>query len=304
MFKAALYGNVLDFILMKKIYANKNFLKSEINNRTIYGGDGIKKGTPKTDPFLFLIGMPIVENKDINPYYTYVNKKNILSKKDVFLESGRKKELFVGEHIYLKNQTLNESDIVISYCKETAVNRHDVITITSKKAPNRLKEIYSFLLSDIHAYFQFLTTSAWGVSTRPAIKFKEYLSFPLVELDEKTRANLLNLVNEFLKPFEKHYDMFNFGEPEPDSNILEQINDIIYDLYGINGYEKDLIDYLLNVSRFQFQENRQDLFTKRVDTDIKFLKKYADVYIQEFGKVYTDEFLQDNSGLIGGSSGD
>jgi hypothetical protein len=292
MFKMALYGNVLDFVLMKKICSNKNILKNQIDNRIVYWGDGILKGTPKSKPFLSLIGMPIVENEEVTQYYTKINKNRVLSKRDVFLESARKKELFEGEHIYLKVQTLNESDIVVSYCKDTAVNRHDVITITSKKAIKKLKEIYSFLLSDIHTYYQFLSTSAWGVSTRPAIKNKEYLSFPFIEPSERTKYELLILVNQFLKYFEKYYAKFTLGYPEFDKDILLQINKIINDLYEIKEYEKDLIDYLLNVSRYQFQESKYDLFTEKVDTNIKFLKKYADVYIQEFEKIYTDEYIQ------------
>jgi hypothetical protein len=294
MFKLALYGNVLDFVLLKKIFSNKNTLKKQIDNRTIFVGDGILKGTPKPDstPVKFLIGMPVVENDEIEPYYTKVNKKNTLSREDTFLEGGRKEELFIGEHIFLKKQTLNESDVVVSYCKDSAVNRHDSIIITSKKETDKLKVIYSFFLSDIHTYFQFITSSAWGVSTRPAIRLKEYLSFPFIEPDNKTKEKLISLVNQFLEPFEKHYSKFNFGDPIKDEKSLSQINEIINDLYGINNYEKDLIDYVLNVSRYQFQESKQNLFTKAMDSDIKFLKKYADVYIKEFEKIYNDEFMQ------------
>jgi hypothetical protein len=292
LFKVALYGNVLDFLLLKKIYSNKNILKNQIDNQTIFAGDGILKGTPKSAPVKFLIGKPIIENDEIKPFYTSINKNNTLSKEDVFLESGRKEELFIGEHIFLKKQTLNESDIVVSYCKETVVNRHDSIIITSKKATDKLKEIYSFFLSNIHIYFQFLSSSAWGVSTRPAIRLIEYLSFPFIELDSNTEEKLICLVNQFLAPFEKHYRKFNLKKPRKDEKVLSQINDIINDLYEIKNYEKDLIDYVLNVSRYQFQESKQDLFTKEVDSDINFLKKYADVYTKEFGKIYDNEFMQ------------
>jgi methylase of polypeptide subunit release factors len=298
LFKVALYGNVLDFKLLKQIYSNKNVLKNYIDNKTIFGGDGILKGTPKANPFSFLIDMPIVENEEINPYYTFVNKNNRLSINDVYLEGGRKKELFVGEHIYLKMQTLNESEIVVSYSKETAVNRHDVITLTSEKEISRLKEIYSILLSDIHTYFQFLSTSAWGVSTRPAIKLKEYLSFPMVDFDEKRRIELINLVNQFLQPFEKHYKQEIRSESLPvNEKILSKINTVINDLYGIQGYEIDLINYVLNVSRYQFQENKQHLLNfaneKNHYRNREFvLKEYAEVYLQEFEKIYTDEFMQ------------
>jgi hypothetical protein len=293
MFKVALYGNSLDFKLLKQIYSNKNRLKNYIDDKIIFGGDGILKGTPKAEPFSFLINMPIVENEEIKLFYTPVNKSNLLSINDAFLEKGRKKELFVGEHIYLKLQTLQESDIVVSYSTETAVHRHDVLSLTSEKSINKLKELYSFLISDLHKYFQFLSTSAWGVSTRPAIKLIEYLSFPIIESDEKTKTELINLVNQFLHSFEEYYKQEIRSESLPvNQEILSKISSTINDLYGIKGYEKDLINYVLHVSRYQFQESKQQLFTRRVNLDKAFLEKYADVYLQEFGKIYDDEFMQ------------
>ena len=297
MFKVALYGNVLDFLLLRKIYSNKKTLNDYIDNKTIYKGDGILTGTPKPDPFLFLVGMPIVENAEIQPYYTNVNKEKTLSDKDVFLESGRIKELFFGEHIYLKLQTLQESDIVVSYGIDNAVHRHDVLSLTSEQSINKLKELYSFLISNLHKYFQFLSASAWGVSTRPAIKVLEYLSFPIIEPDKKTKTKLIYLVNRFLKPFQEHYAKFNMGEPQPNKKLLAKINNIIYELYGIRGYEKDLIDYVLNVSRYQFQESKQHLlnFTSEKNHSRNrelVLQNYAEVYLQEFQKIYDDEFMQ------------
>jgi len=298
LFKVALYGNVLDFVLLKKINSNRNTLKDFVDNKTIHKGDGILTGTPKSNPFSFLIGMPIVENVEVQPYYTNVNKEKTLSEKDVFLESGRVKELFVGEHIYLKLQTLQESDIVVSYSPENAVHRHDVLSLTSKQSVNKLKELYSFLITNLHKYFQFLSTSSWGVSTRPVIKLIEYLSFPIIEPNEKTKTELINLVNQFLKPFEEHYKQDTRSESLPiNKKILSKINTIINDLYGINDYEKDLIDYVLNVSRYQFQESKQHLLnftneTKHYRNKELVLENYAEVYLQEFGKIYDDEFIQ------------
>jgi hypothetical protein len=298
LFKAALYGNVLDYNLLKKIRFNKTILNDYIDNQTIFCGDGVLKGTPKTKPFSFLIGMSIVENEKIGLYYTQVNKNKVLSDETVHLESGRRKELFIGEHIYLKMQTLNESEIVVSYSTADAVHKHDVNAITSEKATDSLKMLYSILLSDIHTYFQFLSTSAWGVATRPAIRLKEYLSFPIIKPDEKTKNKLISLVNQFLKPFEAYYKRDIRSENLPiNKDILLNINNIINDLYGIGGYEKDLIDYVLNVSRYQFQESKQHLldFTDEKNHYLNrffVLEKYAEVYLQEFGKIYTDEFIQ------------
>lgn len=300
MFKVALYGNTLDFVAINKIVENKSKINDYIDNKTIFCGDGILKGTPKPTPFSFLIDLPIIENEEVKSYYTNVNIEKTMTLDDTYLESGRKLELFKGEHIYLKSQTLNESDIVISYNNQTAVNRHDVITITSENEIDKLKEIYALLISDIHTYYQFLTSSAWGVSTRPAIRLKEYKNFPCVTLNTQHQQKLTSQINDFFENFIQYYKDEIRSETLPVSkNILKNINKLINELYRINEAEKDLIDYVLNVSRYQFQESKQDLiidFTHTNKNDYRnketVLKQYAEVFLREIESIYDNEYIQ------------
>lgn len=55
-----------------------------------------------------------------------------------------------------------------------------------------------------------------------------------------------------------------------DYKILNKINEIVNNLYSIKGYEKDLINYVLEVSRYQFQESKQQNFLRKVDGDKDF----------------------------------
>lgn len=292
MFKVALYGNTLDFNLLKKISLSQNKLSDKIDNKNIFKGDGILKGKPKTEPFNWLLGLPIIENSEIKQYYTNINESVVLKENDIYLESGRRIELFKGSHIYLKSQTLNESEIVVSFNEKTTVHRHDAIGITSEKMIDDLKVIYSFLITNIYTYYQYLTSSAWGVSTRPAIRLEEYFSFPIIDFNDNTKNILIELIDRFFEPYKEFYSKFNLGEPQRNEQVFNEINLIINKLYEIKEYEKDLIDYVLNVSRYQFQESKQHLFTRLIDSDEEFLEKYVNVYIQEFERIYDDEFMQ------------
>jgi hypothetical protein len=293
MFKVALYGNILDFVLLKKISALKTINVSRlIDNTILFKGAGIERGKdPK--PFYELIGLPIIENEDIKQDYLSIssNTKKI-TENDIHLSRGRNKNIFIGNKILFKEQAFNESEPLISYASEDLVFRKGFFSISSKN-DDYIKFLYAFFKSDLNTYFLFLVSAAWGIGTRPAIRFNdELLSFPIIEPDEKTKTNLIDLINCFLQPYQEYYNQFNLGEPQRNKSVLNQINSIIDDLYGIKSYEKDLIDYVLNVSRYQFQESKQQLFTRRVDLDEAFLEKYADVYLQEFGKIYDDEFMQ------------
>lgn len=291
MFKVALYGNTLDFHFLKKFKHLPCKIKDQINKDEGYTGAGIKSniGDHHAD---FLIGMPLIENSQIQEYYTFLSKDHkTLTKKDVYYESGRKKELFVGGKILIKEQARNESEIVISFIDKNCVFKNGIWGITAKI--ELLKLLYAICISKVYTYDIFMTSCSWGVSTRPQIRLnEEYLSFPFIEPKIEKQKELIGLVNKFLQPFKDYYKKFTLGEPEADKNILKKINDAINDLYGVKDYEKDLIDYVLDVSRYQFQESKQEKFTRAIHKDLPFLEKYADVFLKEFSKIYTDEYIQ------------
>ena len=302
MFKVALYGDVLDFVLLSKVPKLPFSIETYLENNNIHSGNGIKRGGDKAEKKHFdsLIGLPILEMTGIKEYYTPIlDTLTTLKKQDVFLESGRRNiDLFKGKRILFGKRTKNESDINISLVEKDCVFR-DSMNAMSFNTDNetQINVIYSILISDLFIYYQYLTSSNWGIYY-PEIHKTEFLSFPFIEPNEETKSQLIDLVNQFLQPLQEHWKQDTRSESLPiNEKIFFKINSIINDLYGINGYEKDLIDYVLNVSRYQFQESKQDFleFTSKKEhyRDKEFvLKNYVDVYLQEFGKIYDDEFMK------------
>ncbi len=292
MFKVALYGNTLDFYLLRKLGTSKTEIKHVIDNKDIIlKGSGIKE-KPINKRYNFLIGKKCIENVEVIPFLIPKGRGVELTENDVLLQSGRREALFQGKQVLIKAQTENESEIVVAFTESPYVFKHDIFGISTIKDEINLTYIYSILIAKLYSYYQFMTSGSWGVATRPAIRLEEYLSFPFIEPTKKKKEQLIDLVNHFLQPFKDHYKHFNLGEPHIDKVTLNKINDEINDLYRVSGYERDLIDYVLEVSRYQFQESKQDKFTKSVHSDLKFLEKYANVYIDEFTKIYSDESIQ------------
>ncbi len=294
MFKVALYGNTLDFHFIKKINRDNvvlNFLK----NNNAFKGLGVIKISKKskTEPKYYpkLIGSQVIENAQVKLDYT-PDSNTILKEGDVYFIRGRKEELFLNPKILLKEQCTDETFLSVSFqdSKSVFVNGVSGISFNDEK---QTKLLYSFFLSNLTSYYLFLISCAWGVATRPAVRFTdEFLSFPFIEPNDQKKKELIELVNRFLQPYKDFYKEFTLGKPVKDTNTLNKINDVINELYGVKGYEKDLIDYVLEVSRYQFQESKQEKFTRKIDQDKPFLEKYADVYIKEFSKIYKDEYLQ------------
>jgi hypothetical protein len=289
MFKIALYGNSLDFVLLKKLCLNQSISKHFA--KTIETLDGFKRD--KLSKYnIKNIDNYITEKAHIENYYT-PNRKNLQIDSDLMPIYSN----FGVYRIILKGQTKNETDIVVSYSEGPSIYRNDTFLVVSKE--EIIKYLYGYLTSKLYTYFQYLTSSTWGLATRPAIRLCEYVNFPFIKPNEKTKTELINLANQFLKPFEDYYKQDIRSEKLPiNQEILSKINSIIDNLYGIQGYEKDLIDYVLNVSRYQFQESKQQRiieFTRAKNhyrNQDLVLKNYAEVFIKEFESIYTDEFIQ------------
>ena len=297
MFKVALYGNTLDYVFLKRLEQTKSKLIDQIDGKKVFKGSGILKGTPK-DNFDFLIGFPINENSQVENIYTSNKEKYLLTSKDVYLESGRDINLFNGSKILIKEQAVDETFLGISYNEGKSVFKKGIFGINSIDE-NFVKKLYTFLLSDLYTYFIYSISGSWGTSTRPQIRLDdEYLSFPFIEPNETQRIELISLVDDLLKPYEDFYNEYpnNLYQGKPNSKVLAKINSIIEEIYDIKGYEKDLIDYVLNVSRYQFQDSKQHLvseFSSDGHRNKKFvLESYADVYIKEFEKIYDDSFFK------------
>ena len=294
LFKVALYGNALDFSHIRKlsdnIFSLGNYLERNKHNTDF--GKGIEMGNPKkTEPFSFLENFHLIEKNSFSPFFINTNHTRKLNKEDVFLKAGRRLSLFDGKKIILGKRTIKESNIKNAIAAKGTAFTENFYGITSS-SDKILYPVFALINSDLYLYYQYLTSANWGVYN-PELNLNEYLSFPFLEPNEKAKTELINLVNQFLKPFQGHCSAeFNLGEPQPNKEMLTKINNIINDLYGIKGYEKDLITYVLDVSRYQFQESKQEKFTRKVNLDKPFLENYANVYLQEFGKIYDDEFIQ------------
>lgn len=293
MFKMALYGNTLDFNLLKKISLSKTSrIIDLIDSKVSFKGAGIERGK-EVKYYPELIGMPVIENSEIKQDFLKLQERNILNENDVHLSRGRDKNIFLGKKILFKEQNYNESEPLISYIQEDAVFRKGIFSIASKE-DRIIKTLYSYFKSNLNTYYLFLISAAWGVGTRPAIRFEEeLLSFPFIKPKEDIENKLVELVNQFFAPYRKFYKTeFTLGNPERDESVFLKINDIINDLYRITEHEKDLINYVLDVSRYQFQESKQEKFTRKVGSDKEFLENYADVYLKEFEDIYQNEFIQ------------
>ncbi|WP_238528666.1 DNA methyltransferase [Kordia algicida OT-1] len=300
MFKVATYGNTLDFNFIKRILENSNnySLNSLFNDNSIISGKGLFRGTPKKH-YPYLEGKSLVKRKELKEYYTPFNDKYFVFKKeDTYLEAGRTEALFNGKKIIIQKSTDKETNIKFTLLENGYAFDSTVYGITFDDSNKHLlKIIFSIFLSKIYTYYQFMTSSSWGIY-RPELLKTEHLSFPFIAPNNEEEKVLNSSVDLFLNNLKNHYENFSLGNIEIDKNSLLKIDSTINELYKVNAYENDLIDYTLNVSRYQFQENKQYLVSNFSDDKTSYrykdfvLKEYASVYLKEFKEIYLDEYIQ------------
>jgi hypothetical protein len=292
--KVALYGNTYDFKFIQRISTLSTKIDDIIDNKSrIFKGDGILKGKPKKEPWINLVGLPLIES--FNKYSLTINSNfKKLELKDVFLESGRRLELFKGYHLLFKSQVEYESHISICYVdydnlvEKESVFRHDVFGISSLSDNTVLLKIYCFFISELFTYYQFLTTTAWGISTRPAIRLEDYITFPILNFSDE--AQVKSEIVKFINVYKDYYS-HNLKSPEPpDAKTLHEfhrINKLINETYLVSDIEKDMIDYVLDVSRYQFQEGKL-IRILRPPSEPE-LKSFAQVFFDHYSATYNED---------------
>lgn len=298
MFKIALYGNTLDFNFIKRLDQKGNRLSDYL--KYYAKGAGILSG--KMDDYLLyreIVGKDLIYNSQVNRYFSRVDTPHKVTEGEAHLKSGKIHNLYDGYQILLKEQTKDESYLAVSLVDKPYVFKKGVFGISSFDYED-IKELYSIFISGLYTYYIYSVSGSWATSTRPQIRWKEeYLSFPFIKPDLSIKNKLSNLVEKFIQPYKEFYKQFNLGEPYEDVSLLSQMNEIINELYGVREYEKDLIDYVLHVSRYQFQESKIHLVTDFTNGNKSHyrnrnfvMERYAEVYLQEFEKIYTNEHIQ------------
>jgi len=287
MLKLALYGNTIDFHFLKKLTLSSNTIKSFIENfADIYSGDGIKKLTSKAkvNPFTEIATIPILETDEIKEYYSSVNTNNLPTEEDKNIKSGGRIERYMGERIILARPK-DETRIVASYVDTNCVYREKMLGISTENRIDELKILYGIFNSNLYTYYQFLTTSSWGVF-HPEILHHEYLRFPYTQIQDK--GKFIELVNEFIA-----YCKNNPAKKiTPNHELLKQINIMVNEAYNVNQLEEDLIDYVLKVARYQFKQDKlKDLIRPPRPEE---LTQYAEVFYNHFSNIYNEgeEYFQ------------
>ncbi|ALJ04134.1 hypothetical protein APS56_02745 [Pseudalgibacter alginicilyticus] len=305
LWKIMLYGNILDYLFIKKLKDNDLTISKIISkfNLTIKGGFKSKdSGIPvnkrkSTKEYWKYDYIEVEKSKDLRQFQVISNKTFKQKLDELYLKGDIQKDLkvpqiteisaFKGKKLLIKkglDKYLNHRAVSAFYdgdCifSSTIASIVPVDGEMSNEVENLLLCMSAIFNSKLFTYFLLMTSSSFGAD-RNRVNFIEFLEMPFKEDIE------LSLLTRELHDLKKD-DFFNENR-EKIYSIENQIEYKIYELFNINSIEKELINYALNISipvmkrADRLNSNHLSIFEKITEKNLESIGKYCQTFINHF----------------------
>ena len=243
--KTAFWGNPRDYALLKKLQqfgTLGEFLQKE--GLKIYGrGYETGRGS-KTLPELY--GKPWLQSQQMRSYRLSSNLPPFPFMK---LRRTGKKGIYQGPLIVVNRRMQKGMLTAAFYSSDLVYDQKYYGIVISSKPPRYGYYLSAILNSKLVAYFQFLTSSLWGIE-RDIIARHDLLHTP-VPLLSKIPEDFLNQVLEKSQWLYNNVDSANNKEIVAHQSKLDQF---IYRLYNLTHVEQELVEDTLSLTVDFFQK--------------------------------------------------
>lgn len=268
LFKVLLVGNSLDFNFIKRLKREFITLDDFINKQsTLHCGVGLKKENENDghDVSLFY-NLPYLNmrNNDLTRYHV-----NPTDSWEYNYASGDI-NLMEPPYVLMKQSYTPDFDFISAFSDKKLVFNYNTFAIKGNEEDSLvLKNIMACINSDLFKYF-FLMTGNVGIEKNRS-PFSERKSFPF-STKLCTDTKLFNLVESR----EKLLDDSSIGDYE------KQITNTIYKCYNLSDFERNLIDYAINIT-IPIINQKYDVSMK-VDKDL--INRYISVIVKSLNEFF------------------
>lgn len=238
-----------------------------ISRGATVGAEGKKKHVPQ------LAQMRYVPTTAIKPF-------RITSKREARIEHEmfhrpRDLDLFLGPHILIRGGVTAGGFLASSFLADDAVFKNGVIGIAGPSEDrNHLKIACAYINSTLARYYQFLTSSTWGVE-RDVVELMEYKNFPcaLPVKDRSLRGEIVKLVD-------------HIQQADEDWNWRPDLDRLVYESYGITSSEEQTIrDFVETTMSRHYHGLKASAFKPpRVGELSSYAIAFADVFAETTGR--------------------
>jgi hypothetical protein len=289
-YKVLVYGNILDFYLIKKLKSQFNPISNYFNKEDLFKR-GVMIGAKDDEMHISLIGKPFVDTrkKMLNSFFCNVDINYVWTETQV--ERKRSLSVFDPPYVLSKSGLSSKLGLIAAYLDKQVIFTHSIAALKSKNTI-LLKNTLGCLSSNLFSYYILQTGSSAGIE-REYVGEGERDEFPLTQ--NKDIVTLVNQIEDTKKEFYNSDNLNNLTEVKTkDVALIKQLNALVLDAYSLNEEEKTLIDYALNISIPIWQNfetaNAIKAISELKDKKEGELKKYAQVFYNFFKPRFNNNF--------------
>tara|TARA_B100001059_G_C17839699_1_gene591263 strand:+ start:11593 stop:14625 length:3033 start_codon:yes stop_codon:yes gene_type:complete len=289
LWKVLVYGNYLDFNLVKRLKSDYPSISDKINDeKEFIFGQGIQiGGGNKNDVTKHLKKKFIDARSDIDSFWINTNTKNKWSSETA--HRPRVDSLFKAPLILISKGFKNTFRCVSAYSNEDVVFTD---ALTSIKAIDNskidiLKTIVGILNSSIFSYVNLLTFSSSGIEREQAHN-REKFQIPYVYDSEI--SNYVHKISDLKTKLLSPEIIFEDKKLKKEIDIqIKKLDNIVISAFSFSELEKTLIDYSTNITiPIIMKHNQYELLYKSIPFKGKILYDFANLFLHKFKNMYIE----------------
>ncbi|MEA2042433.1 MAG: N-6 DNA methylase, partial [Bacteroidota bacterium] len=286
--KVLVYGNILDFYLLKRLKEYTSISSIISNENDFLIGQGIMVGGGDKNPVPKLLNKPFIDTKkkDLKQFHIQLRENSIWQHEHV--HRARNLELFSKNSLLIKEGTSKEFNSVsaISYTNVVFTSSITAVKAIRDKNIPILKAICGLFNSNLFAFYMVSVGSSVGIE-REQTHDEEKFDFPY-----NSSTKLIEFVTQIEQTAkQKHETEMKLSEEYQEAEInynklLAEIDKEILKIYQITEQEKALIDYTHEISIPLIK--RRD--KQRIFGTLNLQNRKHKEYLTDYVKIFTDHY--------------
>jgi len=250
--KTAFWGTPRDYALLKKLQqfcTLGEFLEKEGFK---FYGTGYAKSTKGSKPLSELGGKPWLQSQQIRPYRLPSNLPKFSS--EIKLHRKSKEGVYQGPLVVVSDG-IREKTLIAAFCPSDLVYNEKYYGIVILPKPRRYGHYLPAILnSKLASYFQFLTSSYWGIE-RDVVEPNDLLRTPIPLLAQVSKASL----NQVLEESQWLYENVDKATAQEIEEHQLELDRLIYELYNLTRPEQELVEDTLSLTLDFFQKRDRSI---------------------------------------------
>ncbi len=288
LFKLLVYGNVLDFQLMRKLLRGWKNVNDLIKERNLIFGKGIALGNRAAFVHQKLIGLPYLDTRKkwLKKYYLHIDTTHKWL--ETRAERPRIVDLFIPPFLLAKKGLEPNFSSVSAFCNKELVFNDSITAIKGTDNDiDSLRTLSGLFNSNISSYFLLMKGSSVGIEREQAHNKDEKFTMPYI-FSEKILENVKALEN-FKQAEYANVGLFNQSEVN-EKSLTDKLNQSIYEAFKLSSEERSLINYAQNVSISLLRDREKSPAILKLSQQDTRLVDYAQVFVNHFKSRFSNHF--------------